>query len=155
MSELSNESMPPSSEIERPLTNKLLVWSLAASQVAAGAYGGWDAHEFLSWHSVLVCVLIGVAVMSANEIIAWVRFPGRYEDGSLHWRSLIAAIVVNGMLGGAFWGLILLAVAWLTSCLLVRLSLDDAHETIRIGLGGAVGAFVGAIVLWQMLRRPK
>lgn len=155
MSELSSDPMPPSSENERTLTNSLLVWCLAASQVAAGAYSGWDVHEFLSWRSVLVCVLIGVVVMSANVIIAWVRYPGRYEDGSLHWRSLIAVVVVNGMLVGVFWGLVLFAVAWVTSLLLTRLSLDDAHEAIRIGLGGAVGAFVGGVVLWKMLRRPK
>ncbi len=153
MSESPSNNVSQPTETDPPRPTLLLVACLCGSQAIAGAFGGWEGDSVVSWPAFLICIGLGVVILSGYQLVAWCRNPGRYEDGSLHFRSLQAVVISVGILGGALWGLLLWGLAWFVWNVLSRIALAEADVAIRAGVGAIIGGGIGALVAWYMLRR--
>src|SRR5262245_46296264 len=146
----------------RPPRMFVLCW--ASSIVLGGAYGGWQGDAFVGFHSALACAAAGVILSSGYQLLAWCRNPGRYEDGRLHFRSLLALVVSLGILGGLLLGVVLWLTGLVVSVAVARIAAAGipmllppgwADETMRTLMGAVGGILIAAITAWGMLYRRK
>ncbi len=153
MSEPQKEQPPdvPDESSRTPVPWPRIPWILLYP--VAGAYGGWQGVEFLTWLNFFFAICVGIAVDSIAVAISWLRFPARNEDGSLHFRSLYAVVVTMGIVGGTFFGLIIWLLALVASNLAAKLPNDWNGEFVRTCVGGILGVVVALSAVWQMKRQ--
>jgi hypothetical protein len=124
-------------------------WALITIFGLVGAYAGWWGEGFFAWTPAGGLIAANVVGWSVGLFVDWLRRALRL--GAFPIRGLLAVVVVFGIVGGVFVGVVL----WLSASIaatIVRRIEDDGLRTVA---GAGAGVILGAICWWAASRRPK
>jgi hypothetical protein len=136
---------PPDPSVTVPLS----VWFVFC--IVVGLLAGYLGQEVLSVKGVLLVVLVGIVLLSYCEVRRWLRLAR--QDGNYSPRSLVAVVLSFGVLGGAWFGILVWLFALLVAWVLVRLPGVGADDLFRSLLGAAVGAAFFFLVAFLARKR--